>query len=219
MAGSETTASLLSGVVYYLLKNPSVLEKLVKEIRSAFPTEDAINIANVSSLKYELAVLQEGLRIFPPGEQPQVQVHVASEILRQGSLVSNQPQRITNLQGNMIIGRFVPGGTLVSVSHWACYHSAENFQDPYDFAPERWLDGERYKDDRKNALQPFSLGPRNCLGINLAYAEMRVILARLVWNFDMELCEQSKNWVKGMKVFMIYQRPPLMVKLTPVVRG
>lgn len=68
MAGSETTASLLSGVIYYLLKNPSVLEKLVKEIRSAFPTEDTITIASVSSLKYEFAVLQEGLRIFPPGE-------------------------------------------------------------------------------------------------------------------------------------------------------
>lgn len=68
MAGSETTASLLSGVIYYLLKNPSVLEKLVKEIRSAFPTEEAITIASVSSLKYESAVLQEGLRIFPPGE-------------------------------------------------------------------------------------------------------------------------------------------------------
>ena len=107
----------------------------------------------------------------------------------------------------------------MSVSHWACYHSAENFRDPYEFAPERWLDDERYKDDRKKALQPFSLGPRNCLGINLAYAEMRVILARLVWNFDMELCKQSQNWVEGMKVFMIYQRPPLMVRLTPVVRG
>jgi cytochrome P450 len=54
--------------------------------------------------------------------------------------------------------------------------------------------------------------------MNLAYAEMRVILARLLWNFDVELCEESRNWVEGIKVFMIYQRPPLMVKLSPVVR-
>jgi cytochrome P450 len=68
VAGSETTASLLSGVVYYILKNPRILEQLVKEIRTAFPTEDHINMSSVRDLEYELAVLQEGLRIFPPGK-------------------------------------------------------------------------------------------------------------------------------------------------------
>jgi cytochrome P450 len=119
----------------------------------------------------------------------------------------------------VIVGRFVPGRTCVSVSHWSCYHSPDNFRDPDKFAPERWLGDERYKNDRKRALQAFSLGPRNCLGMNLAYAEMRVILARLLWNFDIELCQESRNWVEGMKVFMIYQRPPLKVILTQVVRS
>lgn len=128
-------------------------------------------------------------------------------------------QRITSPQGNVIAGRFVPGRTSVSISHWSCYHSLDNFQDPEKFAPERWLGDERYKNDRKRALQPFSLGPRNCLGMNLAYAEMRVILARLIWNFDIELCEESRNWVEGIKVFMIYQRPPLNVMLKPIVKN
>jgi cytochrome P450 len=68
VAGSETTASLLSGVMYYILKNPRILERLVKEIRTAFPTENHINMSGVKGLKYEFAVLQEGLRIFPPGK-------------------------------------------------------------------------------------------------------------------------------------------------------
>jgi cytochrome P450 len=68
VAGSETTASLLSGVVYYILKNPRILERLAKEIRTAFSTEDHINMSGVRDLEYELAVLQEGLRIFPPGK-------------------------------------------------------------------------------------------------------------------------------------------------------
>jgi cytochrome P450 len=67
LAGSETTASLLSGVVYYLLVNQSILETLVKEIRTTFHSEDEINMAGTSSLKYELAVIEECLRIFPPG--------------------------------------------------------------------------------------------------------------------------------------------------------
>lgn len=118
----------------------------------------------------------------------------------------------------MIAGRFVPGSTLVTLSQKACFSSAENFRDPEKFVPERWLGDERYKGDRKKALQPFSLGPRNCIGMNLAYAEMRIILARLVWNFDTELCEESRDWVKGIKVFMILQRDPLLVRLTPVRR-
>lgn len=68
LAGSETTASLLSGVLYYLLINPSIFETLVKEIRTAFQTEGEITMASTGSLKYELAVIEEGLRIFPPGK-------------------------------------------------------------------------------------------------------------------------------------------------------
>src|ERR1700693_4910894 len=97
-------------------------------------------------------------------------------------------QRITGREGNIILDRFVPGSTSVTVSHWSCYRSPDNFGDPDRFAPERWLGDEHYKNDRKKALQPFSLGPRNCLGMNLAYAEVRIILAPPLWEFDIELC-------------------------------
>ena len=66
VAGSETTATLLSGTTYYLLTNPRVLKKVVEEIRTSFQSSGDINIATVSRLKYMLAVLQESLRIFPP---------------------------------------------------------------------------------------------------------------------------------------------------------
>src|SRR5277367_3709343 len=70
LAGSETTASSLCGTIYYMLKNPSVLEKLVKEVRTTFSTEDEINIENTYNLKYGLAVIEETLVIFPPGKLP-----------------------------------------------------------------------------------------------------------------------------------------------------
>lgn len=53
---------------------------------------------------------------------------------------------------------------------------------------------------------------------SLAYAEMRLILARLLWNFDLELDERSKSWAHNMKSFILWEKPPLLVKLTPVVR-
>jgi cytochrome P450 len=49
------------------------------------------------------------------------------------------------------------------------YHSERNFKDPELFVPERWLGEERYKDDKRSTLNPFSFGPRNCLGKKYVY--------------------------------------------------
>jgi cytochrome P450 len=66
LAGSETTATLLSGTTYWLLRNPKIYQTLVQEIRSTFMKEEEINSISVNNLKYLLAVLNEGLRIYPP---------------------------------------------------------------------------------------------------------------------------------------------------------
>jgi len=66
IAGSETTATLLSGVTWYLLKNPKVMQKLVTEIRTTFKEDKAITLISVQNLKYLLAVLDEGMRMYPP---------------------------------------------------------------------------------------------------------------------------------------------------------
>jgi hypothetical protein len=52
------------------------------------------------------------------------------------------------------------------------------------------------------------------LGQTLAYAEMRLVIARLVWDFDLEGCFDA-NW-SDQKVFMVWDKPALMVKLVPV---
>jgi cytochrome P450 len=54
--------------------------------------------------------------------------------------------------------------TIVSVSHLAAYHSERNFTDAEQFVPERHLDDPRYVNDRRSVMQPFSFGPRNCIG-------------------------------------------------------
>lgn len=66
IGGSETTATLLSGVTYYILRNPDVLNKLVDEVRTTFESEDDINLISVNRLTYMLAVLNEALRMYPP---------------------------------------------------------------------------------------------------------------------------------------------------------
>ena len=198
IGGSETTATLLSGATYYLLRNPEVMDKLKTEIRSSFKSEKDITFAAVSQLPYLLAVLNETLRIYPP---------VAAKL-----------PRVVPPEGAIVDGRFVPGGMWVSVCHWAAYHSAHNFRDPDKFVPERWMGDARYEGDKVDAWQPFSFGPRNCIGRNLAYMEMRLILARLIWGFDLELCEESNGWAERQKVFILWDKGPLWVRLKDVER-
>jgi cytochrome P450 len=194
IGGSETTATLLSGCVYYLCTHPEVMEKLATEIRSSYASESDINFASVSKLPYLLAVLQESLRVYPPAP-------------------GNMPREVP-AEGAIIDGRFVPGGTGVGVCQWASYRSKRNFKNPDSFVPERWLGNDpEYAGDNHSAFQPFGFGPRNCIGRNLAYVEMRLILARLVWNFDVELCKGSEEWNKQ-KTFLLWEKPELNVKLT-----
>ncbi|KAJ5486234.1 hypothetical protein N7530_000534 [Penicillium desertorum] len=198
IAGSETTATVLSGVTYLLLRNPRVLAKLQDEIRSAFTKEDEITLESCNKLEYCLAVLTEALRVYPP--------------------VAVGLPRIVDAQGDMIAGNWVPGGTVVSVSHLASSHSPANFTDAEQFIPERYLDNPRFANDSKTAMQPFSFGPRNCIGRNLAYVEMRIILARMVFNFDMELDQPEKDWM-DQECFVLWNRPKLMIKLKPRVNS
>lgn len=107
----------------------------------------------------------------------------------------------------------------VAVPGWAACHSPLNFCDPGSFVPERWLGDSRYADDRREASQPFNIGPRGCIGRNLAYAEMRIILARMLFDFDLELMGSSKLWLENLKNFTMWQKDPMMVRLKPVVRG
>lgn len=143
LAGSETTATLLSGALYYLTTNPQSLQSLLDEIRSNFSSGPDVSMTAVQHLPYLNAVLEESLRIYPPSAFAQA--------------------RIVPPEGATICGHAVPGGTSVGVATLAASHSAQNWTEPEAFRPERWLGSEWAGDDRK-AMQPFLVGPRNCLG-------------------------------------------------------
>lgn len=66
IGGSETTATVLSGAIYFLTTNPDTLEKLTKEVRSSFSSEGEITLLTAAQLRYMGAVLEETLRLYPP---------------------------------------------------------------------------------------------------------------------------------------------------------
>ncbi|KAJ4392470.1 hypothetical protein N0V85_007030, partial [Neurospora sp. IMI 360204] len=146
-AGSETTATTLSGVTYLLTQNPEVLKRVTQEVRTAFKSVEEIDINSVNKLTYMLAVLNETLRLYP-------------------AVTSNLP-RIVPRGGAKVLGEYIPEGTLVDVQQWSMNHSQENWADPWTFNPARFLDDKETamaKGNRLDALQAFGVGPRNCLG-------------------------------------------------------
>ncbi|KAK0757523.1 hypothetical protein N5P37_010250 [Trichoderma harzianum] len=193
-AGSETTATALSAATYYLGLYPETFGKLAAEVRSAFRSEEEIKLTNLQHLNYLQAVIDEAMRLFPsaPGTQP----------------------RIISPGGDTIVGRYVPAGTIVGVWKWVNHHNPAHFHEAESFIPERWLGDAHFENDKKDAFMPFSVGPRNCIGRNLAYAEMRLILARMVWNFDIKLSEESIGWDMKSKVYMLWEKGPIYVHLT-----
>lgn len=75
----------------------------------------------------------------------------------------------------------------------------------------------KYADDNRNAARPFSLGPRSCLGIRLAYLETRIAIARIVYTFDWELTNGAKiDWYKDIHLEGFLTLPDVFVKFIPV---
>ena len=207
-AGTDTTATALTGWTYYVCTHPEVYSRLVGEIRGALASEDDIKWENVKKLQYLDATIHEALRLFPPSAASQ--------------------QRIVSQGGATIDGYHVPAGTTVAVSPWGSTRSRLNFHEPDMFRPERWLGDETYANDNLNASLPFGTGPRVCIGRNLAYLEMRLIVSHLLWSFDIELDrgkyeEKNKVWgldgkMKTMRVFHSMTKPELWLRLKEVQR-
>ncbi|CAK4034455.1 cytochrome P450 [Lecanosticta acicola] len=200
IAGSETSATALSGLVYWLMRTPKVLQEVTEEVRQAFEREDQITMASTAQqVPYMLACIQEGLRIYPPGA---------------GSIQRFVPRT----ESRTVDGVVIPGGTRLGVHHSAAYTSARHFHRPKEFIPERWLpaastpDSPYYSDNRA-MVQPFSVGPRNCIGQTFARNEMRYLLARLLFRFDLvQLAPECREWHQQ-RSFVIWEKGPLRVLL------
>ena len=109
--------------------------------------------------------------------------------------------------------------TIVKFSAWAGYVSPSNFARSTEFLPERWLpkaSSSEFKNDNLKTLHPFSLGHRNCIGQILDWMELRMILARVIWNFDIRLPIGSPGLdFAKQKTFRAWEKQPLNVVLVP----
>ncbi|KAK0752828.1 cytochrome P450 [Schizothecium vesticola] len=196
IAGSETTAMALSAAVSLLVQDEEKMGVLVREVRGGEITADATR-----ELPYLNAVLQETLRVAPPFPW--------------------LPSRVVPEGGGTVCGVWLPGGTAVSIPIAAMHKSPASFHDSEGFHPERWLpeaatDPESpFYNDKRNASQPFILGPRQCIGINTAWMEMRLTMAKVLWTFDIAAPSDKSKLVKFdmLRSLMLLEKKPIPVML------
>ncbi|KAL5489838.1 hypothetical protein ACEPAI_4670 [Sanghuangporus weigelae] len=200
-AGADTTSTALGGLFFYLLSNPSVFYRLRKEVDSEFPVGEGepFDAVKLASLPYLNAVINETLRL-----QPAVPT-------------SLQRCPLEGSGGKMVAVRFVPESTALYVPPYILHRDSRYFSPfPDSFIPERWLDadGEKFTTNTA-AFIPFSTGPANCVGKNLALLEMRMAVATIVQRFDMKFASgyDPCKWEEDLQDFYIYRIGKLPIVL------
>lgn len=183
-AGSDTTAITLRAIFYYILKNPSTMEKLTSELTreskaGSFTRDDAlVKWEEAKDLCYLSAVIKEALRCHPAVGLPL--------------------ERVVPPQGASICGRHLPGGTIVGCSAWVIHRNEDIFgSDSAKFRPERWVEASQEQQTRMNqALFAFGAGSRTCAGKNISLLEMYKVVPAIIRMFEVSRdLHQDRNFV------------------------
>ncbi|KAH8899040.1 cytochrome P450 [Thozetella sp. PMI_491] len=204
LAGWGSMADWYYTTFCHLLKEPDCLRILVKEIRDTFDSYSDITPSALAPLPYLTACLEESVRLMP----------------------SNSTGMPRLSPGAMVDGHYIPKGTHVQSSVFSHGRSPRYFHDPLEYRPQRWLSPEHplyeevYANDDRKGNYPFSLGPRVCIGKEMAWIEGRLLLAKVVWTFDMETAPgQRIDLDKTLLHFGLFVKPELKVRFLPVNRG
>lgn len=171
VAGSDTTAIILSALFFYLTGDADRYRKLTCEIRGTFASADEIVPGpKLMACEYLRAFIQETLRMCPV-------------------LLSEMPREVRP-GGQVIRGDFYPAGTIVGVPGCPSKRNPDVFPQPSRFWPERWIVDEKAGVTReevarmRNSFHPFAGGPGACAGKNIAMMEMLMTVARTLHRMD-----------------------------------
>ena len=166
-AGTLTTAHMLGVTTYHILSNPSILHKLLLELETTIPDPSVSSLQELEKLPYLSAVISEGLRV--------------------SCGISHRLQRVhpdaTLRYNNWII----PAGTPVSMTSIFIHNDPILFPNPRLFDPARWLPSASKSNDLAKYMFAFGKGTRQCVAINLSYAEIYMTLVSVIRRFGREM--------------------------------
>lgn len=179
-AGSDTVSTIIAAACFYLLRNPRTLEKATAEVRRIFSDASEIRSGpQLNSCVYLQAVLEESLRCASP-------------------VPSSLPREV--MRGGMIIdGHHIPAGVDVGVPSYVIHHNDNYFPRSWEFQPERWIASaesgvsEASVKLAHRASCPFSVGSRGCIGRSVAYLEIKLTMAHILFRFDIREAAGTKR--------------------------
>ncbi|KAI9732735.1 MAG: hypothetical protein M1818_007469 [Claussenomyces sp. TS43310] len=173
-AGSNGPSVVLDAAFFYLTRYPAVYMRLVEEIRTVFNSvEEIVSGSKMNQCIYLRAVLEEALRLCPP-------------------VFGILPRQVM-AGGQSIDGVFLPENTVVGTSAYCIHRNLEYFPEPSIFQPERWIVDdatgatEESVQIARSAFFAFSLGGSSCVGKQIAYQELSIALARVLFQYDFRL--------------------------------
>ncbi|TCD68033.1 hypothetical protein EIP91_011644 [Steccherinum ochraceum] len=208
IAGSDTTSSTLSNILWCIIAHPEVYRKLQAEVDRFYPPgESALNSTYHADMKYLDAVVNEVLRLYP-------------------TMPSNG-QRASQDQGIHANSIYIPPHTSVRIHIWTMWRDPRNFYPLTEsFWPERWLiaqdpslfDGKFVHNSE--SFNPFSYGPASCAGRNLATKELRMVVCHLLQQVDLTFAEgyDPTEWEEKLRDPFTLQTGPLPVNVTPRIK-
>ncbi|KAK3937750.1 cytochrome P450 [Diplogelasinospora grovesii] len=180
IAGFENTSSVIRTTMLYLMTTPAVYKRFKEEVMQVVREGRAsspITFEEGKRIPYLQAVIYEGIRMRPPAP---------------GLYPKSVPP-----QGDVIHGKFIPGGTAVGMNTAALVRSTALFGPDADlFRPERFLevDADTRAEMERNVELVFGYGRWMCAGKPVAFMELNKIFFELMRAFDFQLVNPMKPW-------------------------
>ncbi|XP_019847577.2 probable cytochrome P450 12e1, mitochondrial [Bactrocera dorsalis] len=191
IAGIDTTASTLTGILLCIAKNPDKQQKLFEELKQILPEKHSqLTTQNMQNLPYLRACIKEGIRRYP--------------------LFPGTMRRLPN--DVVLSGYRIPAGTDICIGANMVMHDERYTSQPDKFMPERWLRNDQSAEALEAQITnpflyvPFGFGPRSCMGKRIVNLELEVTLACLVRNFQIEFNYPTEN-AFAMKFISVPQIP------------
>lgn len=197
VAGSETTATTLACVLFYLAKYPEIQQKLQSQLDTALGGQDfPWEYEKVKTVSFIDDIIHETLRLKP-------------------AVPSGGP-RVTPPEGITIDGTFIPGDTNVFVPVQPIQRDPRYWEKAEEFIPERFGEKRAEMHTDGTPYMPFNLGAYLCPGKGLAFMSLRIALSRVLREFDVTFApgEDGEKFDKELKDTFTTALAPVMLTFT-----
>jgi cytochrome P450 len=188
IAGHDTSTALLAWTLYLVGRDANIMTRLQREIDTVL-ADEAPTYKKLGQLNYLDQVIKESLRLYPP-------IHAGMRI----AAIDLTFQ-----------GYHIPAGTRIMYSIYLSHRQEEYWPQSQRFDPERFS-SEQNRNRTPLTYVPFGGGPRNCIGAAFGLVEAKVVLARILQKFELELIQANIHPHMGAT---LEPRPGVMMRVQP----